>query len=396
MIYAIGSLISMGVMSLTAALAGLSVFASSPILEAKNFYKWVTESYRNNFEFRLFSIATMAVVFSCVISLAAAAAYPVTWQSGVNYPHFKDIFKVWYLFWPFILVYGISKISSESRAKILNTWIIAFVALSVIGVIQYFTGWPRQVLIPFRAPEDSPRYHAVLFLGQHLSVASILIFPYFFALEALVNKNLSSRLKLPKALLAVGVFFGTVTLYFTFSRTLWVALPVGVFVWMILQLKRKKKILLVMAASVLALLMYQVPLVRERLTMPHGIPERQILWRANFEFFLKRPLTGVGFGQTISNSAFYIQDTHPTYERPLVSHAHNVFLEVLASTGIIGFASWLFYVGLLIYFSWRRGWKGLSAAWIVFLLNGLTQVNFWESKVLHQIMWVAAWSILGL
>ncbi|MBU6376699.1 MAG: hypothetical protein KGQ59_11925, partial [Bdellovibrionales bacterium] len=39
--------------------------------------------------------------------------------------------------------------------------------------------------------------------------------------------------------------------------------------------------------------------------------------------------------------------------------------------------------------------RDLSRAWlaafIVFHLNGLTQVNFWEGKVQHQLFWVVAW-----
>ena len=38
--------------------------------------------------------------------------------------------------------------------------------------------------------------------------------------------------------------------------------------------------------------------------------------------------------------------------------------------------------------------KGWACAWIVFHLNGLTQVNFWEAKVQHQMAWVIAWSLL--
>jgi hypothetical protein len=37
---------------------------------------------------------------------------------------------------------------------------------------------------------------------------------------------------------------------------------------------------------------------------------------------------------------------------------------------------------------------GLFSAWIVFLINGLTQVNFWEGKVLHQVMWTVGLTLL--
>ena len=64
----------------------------------------------------------------------------------------------------------------------LQTWIITLAVLSAVGVIQYFSGWPQ-------AAEDPEarrnRYHATILLGHHLSVASILIFPFFAALDFL-------------------------------------------------------------------------------------------------------------------------------------------------------------------------------------------------------------------
>ena len=37
-----------------------------------------------------------------------------------------------------------------------------------------------------------------------------------------------------------------------------------------------------------------------------------------------------------------------------------------------------------------------AGAWLIrrSFDGGLTQVNFWESKVLHQIMWVTAWALV--
>ena len=45
--------------------------------------------------------------------------------------------------------------------------------------------------------------------------------------------------------------------------------------------------------------------------------------------------------------------------------------------------------------TWQRD---LSAAWIacfvVFHLNGLTNLNFWEGKVTHQLFWMLGWLLV--
>ncbi len=74
----------------------------------------------------------------------------------------------------------------------------------------------------------------------------------------------------------------------------------------------------------------------------------------------------------------------------------------MGGTGILGLLAWLAWVGVTLGLAWasvRRGRtggfaRGVLCAWVVFHINGLTQVNFWESKVLHQMMWVVAWTLL--
>ena len=79
-----------------------------------------------------------------------------------------------------------------------------------------------------------------------------------------------------------------------------------------------------------------------------------------------------------------------------VGHAHNNLLEMLGGTGIIGTLTWILWTLWIFKMSletarhkdpWGDAAWGFFCAWIVFQINGLTQVNFWEGKVLHQMMW---------
>jgi O-antigen ligase len=112
------------------------------------------------------------------------------------------------------------------------------------------------------------------------------------------------------------------------------------------------------------------------------------------------PLFGVGWHRNSELSAAYYR-TRPDFQVPFESHAHNNILDQWASTGLFGLATfvWLNVVVVLLarrlYLGrqellWRAMGLGLVGGWICLHLNGMTQANWWDAKVLHQISWVTA------
>ena len=101
------------------------------------------------------------------------------WGGRFVEPSFADLGKAWYFPWPLALAAGLHALGASGRAVVARSWLLTLGILAAIGIQQHFTGWPRGQVIP-----SSPQYwHATLFLGHHLSVASVLIFPFFAALE---------------------------------------------------------------------------------------------------------------------------------------------------------------------------------------------------------------------
>jgi O-antigen ligase len=148
---------------------------------------------------------------------------------------------------------------------------------------------------------------------------------------------------------------------------------------------------------------YQVPAIHVRFFDQQGISPRETLWEANIRFFKDRPLTGVGLKHNEELSGYYLMDKFKTSD-VFQGHAHNNVIDILGSTGAIGFLFFLAWWGFLFwiltalvrtppgispFFA-----KGLLAAFVVYQINGLTQVNFWEAKVQHQLMWMVAWVLL--
>jgi O-antigen ligase len=347
---------------------------------------------------RRYLIVTLALAAALVLSLVVAAIWPLQYAGRpVQVSFGRDLAKTWYLFWPLLLLAVLRALSPNDRARLLSVWLGFALILGAIGWLQYFTGWPR----PQGIPLHPGRFHATLFFGHHLSVASVLIFPFFAALD-LAEKPIGPRIAgLSRPLLSLAAALLAITLFLTYSRMLWVALPVSVIAWVLWVLPRRLSLGALVTLALMAAAALQAPEVRERLGNTMGVSTRQELWKANLEFVARRPLTGAGWHHNLDLAGAYFDEKLGPGDH-FVGHAHNNVIEALGGTGLLGLLAWLAWCSLVIRMAWvaarggqARGFsRGVVCAWIAFHLNGLTQVNFWESKVLHQITWVVAWSLL--
>ncbi|MGK5082923.1 O-antigen ligase family protein [Bdellovibrionota bacterium FG-1] len=397
-LYAASTLISMAVMSIGAAIlfAALVWECGGP----RGLWQASVQTARG-FWVRRFCGASGLLVAALALSLLGAVFWPVGWGGHFVQPEWWDLAKVWYFAWPILLVLGLRRLDEAERTTVLKTWIITFTVLSAIGIFQYFVGWPRSQPIP----KNETHFHATLFLGHHLSVASIFIFPFFAVLDW-VTQQWTARLRparlkglFPVWFLLLSLVLGFATLFLTYSRMLWLSLPLALLIWVIHALPRKQAVI---AAALLVALgggIAQLPSIQQRATAVMGIGDREKLWKANLEFLRLRPLTGTGFRRNIEASSYYLESL-PNAGSVFTGHAHNNLIDMMGGTGILGALAWLLWCGLLfriIGVSSRNSVgfsSGLLFAWIGFHLNGLTQVNFWEGKVMHQMMWSVAWILL--
>lgn len=392
-IYAVLSLGSMATMSIGAVVVALVLlFAmSGPV----GLWSTLKAELSRTTSRRYFAFSGL-LFLSCALSLLIAKWAPLEVGGRVSEVFFfKEMTKGWYLFWPLLLVVALRALPESSRKAVFWAWIGAYALLAVIGVAQHFTGWPR----PQHIPGLEHRFHSTLFFGHHLSVASILIFPFFVGLDRLLLARTDRMRALFGVLAAVGLF----VLFATYSRTLWIALPLGILIWVLWSLPKKLSLPLAFACVLGGVLISQHPVISARMHNALGVATRQELWEANLEFFKARLFTGVGWHHNIELSGFYLMAKHAGAD-VFSGHAHNNFLDYMGGTGLLGTVSWLawcVFVGVLFWkvrltkaFADVRG-RGLLCAFIVFQINGLTQTNFAEGKVLHQLMWMVAWALLG-
>ncbi len=412
-IYAASTLVSMAIMSLgtAAVVVGLAVVAyrsRHSSLHSKD-ERWPSKLLIGGW--RSYAAWSVLLALACLLSLIVARWSPIDGLDPASVRWGKDLFKLWYFLWPPVLALTLWRLSPRDQGRILRIWLLVFGVISIVGIQQFWTGWPR----PQGIPSLPGFFHSTLFLGHHLSVASIWIFPFFVALSALVSPErdgLAAHLGLSRRMLLFLVAAGALALFLGFSRMLWLALPAGVMALVFLKTAPSLRLRYTFfAAGILAALcvvLFQVPMIRERLIHSIGTTDRFDLWKANWELFLLRPFTGAGWHHNLDLAGQLLRRWSAGQD-VFVSHAHNNLIEVLGGTGLMGLAGWLGWNIWLFRLLWQQandesklpGWfrelaQGTLAAFVVFHLNGLTQVNFWEGKVQHQLSWMVAWSLLAI
>jgi O-antigen ligase len=349
------------------------------------------------------------LLIACWISLSAAGIFPKSYAGHEPEVTLHGYLKIWYLMIPGILV-GVydhaSKKSEITWGSLLKPWWIMTVILMGIACIQFFTGWPISQPIP----TNPGRYHAILFFGHHLSTASIVLFPAFsalaIALGSQIRKDSSlARHGISKVLVWAGAIAGVSVLFLSYARTAWLVLLIGLAIvaqyFFGKRITKKQWIASTATISVALIAFSQTALVKERITNLMGVSERFWLWRVNFQYFLDRPILGIGWLKNQEMARYFFDEHDPQrIHGSFAGHAHSNFFEMLGGTGLIGFTAFLAWSWFTLRLAHRLRQQfikagdpvlsdlcfGIQTALILFHINGLTNVNFWEGKVMHQQM----------
>ena len=405
--YSICSLTAMAPMNLSFALILITGIAA--------YFKNKNQKLIPSQEFKNYRFWALSLLITCWGSLIITKFFPYAYAGHDPEVTLHGFVKIWYLLIPAVLVCGFelaSNIQPFSLVKIIKPWWLATFVLMIVAIIQFFTGWPQPQLIP----DHLHFFHATLFFGHHLSTASILIFPaftalavaagYFSRLRRLVKEKLNSSNELihPHFALVIGIS-GTIILFLSYARTAWIALLIGFGILIkkyVLPHITRKQWVRGLIAIVLALGIFsQIPMVKNRIIKSYGVSERTELWKANIDFFVHRPLTGIGWLKTQEMSEFYFKSIDPEHYRSRFwGHAHSNIFEMLGGAGILGLLAFLGWSLFTLSFAHRVSKElesqgnffysdftyGLFIALILLHFNGLTNVTFWEGKVMHQQM----------
>lgn len=303
--------------------------------------------------------------------------------------------------------------------KLLLFFIAGSAIVSLYGVSQYFLGvntHEGQIIsrpeFLTRAPESFLRFVSMLdgriiaSRGHPLTLAEGLMFGLGIGMCLFFIDSVKQKIWIGLSLLVSGV-----ALVFTFSRNPWVATFIAMVFIFIFRPPRFKKIglwtgiillIIIMASGLISLGMKDTRQSILKRATNLWDQERIYMWQGGLKIIEHYPVWGVGLKN--------IDKVYPQYAPPEArwtqgwGELHNNFIQIAAERGLLALAVFLWLIiGYFIY-TFRFYWKirsegslssiltlGFLAAFIGFVITGLTEYNFGDSEIVMML-----WFIMGL
>lgn len=227
-------------------------------------------------------------------------------------------------------------------------------------------------------------FRALAFGKDAMDLAGFLVqwLPVMFILS--IDKQWCNQRKY----IICALILGCAAILFNGTRGAWLALAIIIPLVAFLYYNEKKKVIGygLVAIFALGIIVHSVPELNSRVATLtdksfQSNTERILMWKSAWKMFTDHPLTGVGLG-TYAHK-YQTEYISPMALEPYQGHAHNNFLQMLAETGIIGFISFCYMFGSLLYYSvkdWQQshdpGSLMFFAATCGIILQGLTEVTF--------------------
>ena len=200
---------------------------------------------------------------------------------------------------------------------------------------------------------------------------------YVILLPPLLIMALRENIDLPRKIFDIIIFLASLAACIMINtRGAWIDLAIVLPFILAYRFKSRKKFLAVFLAA--------SPKTFQRLQTvatvgsEQSVTERFLMWHSALNMIADKPLTGVGFGNYESAyREIYILDEAKEHFQ---GHAHNVYLQLWAETGLPGLILFCALFGYILFWSWRRAENifglMLFTATLDLMLYSLTDYTF--------------------
>lgn len=312
-----------------------------------------------------------------------------------------------------VLLYGYSlalkRINPDTLQKFF--WKITLPVMGVVsvyGIIQAFTG--IDLIRPGREVHslelaDTLIFRSSGFFNNPMTFAHLFVMWFCIVLGILWQGEKILSVQQKRILKTVSLVVG-LALILSLIRGVWISASVAIL--MMLWWWRRKAFYRGLVAMMIVggVAVVSIPPLRDRAqsifsTRNVENRDRITLWKANWEIFKDHPWIGIGYTENERRIGEY-------YERMGVidgfhGHAHNVYLQFLSGTGLLGFICYLVFIGYFLILSCRL-WKwipekdwwpkafilGALGAQVSLHIGALTQNNFSDGEVTHNFIFILA------
>jgi O-antigen ligase len=332
-------------------------------------------------------------------ALLVVSALPSVIMSDNTRRALNDWESYWLLLIYFFAAYGLS----SWRLRRAVFWILfGSASLScLVALFEYRGGIDFFfVHIPAR-----PRPAGTLFIMTFAGILYQLITVNFCVL---FRRGRFSRLEW---LLTGGLVLQVIGLFLTLTRGAWLALAAGLSTASVILRKRGPvAVLAILIAAVVAFAAGDSRVRRKIISIPRSlhaptdvnVSTRYVLWDVSWQLIKRHPILGVGMGDYTTEAEKLIGDRHVE----TATDSHNVYLQVLATRGLVGFLPFVFFWIVLFRTLWRTRSpaaapaagatsfhrhfaSGVFAAAVALLIGALTENNIDDSEVFTAFMLLA-------
>lgn len=247
---------------------------------------------------------------------------------GALFSQFKAIsffYALVYILCLFSYYLFFASMSAADTAKIKKLIYIVSIIAFIIGVIQYFSPGFSMPVKWVDADEFklSKRIYSTFFNPN--------IFGFYINLVIISScENLDfKKLNLELAAFLSGIY----CLFLTFSRTSWISLIAALLVASIFN-KKYLKYAAIVSAAIFGMdhLLGIGRLNPSSAAADSSFLYRIEIWKACLGIIRDHPFTGIGFGTLFKHISEY-----STVVKTNIEHSHNIYIQSLTETGIIGF-----------------------------------------------------------
>ncbi len=333
--------------------------------DLKTFFK-----NRVNFYLLLFYIAIGLSIFaSGLLWTRSLKAWITKWGEGILLFYFAQVF-----------------LNKKQIKIILLAMIASAFLLGIDGIYQSVTGMDFLRSRPLKTADSGDlaitgTFHHYNGFASFLGVLIFVTIGFWGYVKKLWQKL---PLFLIFLLLSVNVIL-------TFSRGAWISLLItSLFLIIFINDKRTKIFFLLFLIGFICIIL-GIPSLRERfftIAKKGGDANRFKIWKVALTIFKESPLLGRGLGSFMKRLPEYININ--------AQYAHNCYLQILAETGLLGFISFMWFLGEIVHKGFRNLKQkydslffGLFFGLLVFLIHSFFDTQLFTLR-LSILFWLLA------
>lgn len=340
------------------------------------------------------------LILACALAVTVITA-PYTEESGASKIYYLGRIRNLILFSYHLIIFE----RFFSYQKALKTLLYFMFPIALYAILHKFTGFdPIKGIWAMHWNPTVNISSAREVFNIYLTYVNVFQFHFFIILSfALMGKI---RAKLRTFLILLAAMF---MLSFLISNSR--AIIIAVFVALLVQvlIARRWIYLIVVGLMIIApIITYNIsPNFKSKADTTfssinkYGDQNRYGTFNLHLRMFKDQPIKGVGYEMN--------EPLTPIYNKRLqtsafVGHSHNILIQMLAGTGLLGTIPFIILWGMLFYMmfsAYRTAYKtddwynmvlchGLIGGFVSFWVNGMTQWNFGDFEVTHNMMFFMA------